>query len=220
VKEEQEVKEIVPLATTIVLPNILEIQSPLPRNGQHKNGMQLLFVGRIHPIKNLELLIDALKEMNSNEAYSVKIAGEGETEYVNALKARASGLQNIQWIGEVDGTQKFKLMSESDLLVLLSHSENFGNVVFEALSQGTPVLVSKNTGAGEYVRQHELGWVIDPSVKECQAALKEIAGDTSKREHIRMHAWQTIDSEFNPVRLAERYQRLYQKIAARNHLSL
>jgi glycosyltransferase involved in cell wall biosynthesis len=50
------------------------------------------------------------------------------------------------------------MLYNHDLLVLPSHDENFGNVVIESLSQGTPVLLSPFVGLHDYVEKNNFGW--------------------------------------------------------------
>lgn len=112
-----------------------------------------LFMGRIHPIKFIESLIEALGNsllfINSN--YKLMIAGECEERhnyYLNFLKKLIieKKLENkIKFIGHVKGLEKQTIYAKSIFTFLPSHSENFGNVVVESMSQGTPVVASKGT---------------------------------------------------------------------------
>jgi len=110
----------------------------------------ILFVGRIHPIKNLEFLGGVFKSLLSKLQAPVKllIAGPDDHAYAQQLKAYYQNLgvgEYVQFLGEVHGEQKDKLYRACDLFVLPSHTENFGFVVIEALAAGLPVVVSDNT---------------------------------------------------------------------------
>jgi glycosyltransferase involved in cell wall biosynthesis len=125
---------------------------------------QFLFLGRINSIKNIHSVFNALK---STENILFLIAGEAvsesEIKYLNFLKKEINKLKiqdKVKFLGKVDGSEKYKLLATSKLLVLPSHSENFGNVVLESLSQGTPVLASKGTPWSS-LEKNQCGFQID-----------------------------------------------------------
>jgi glycosyltransferase involved in cell wall biosynthesis len=135
-----------------VIPNFFDIikLEDFPKKNQ------FLFLGRISPIKKIENLIIAfsksiaLTEPGASD-YKLIIAGEYDNEYVQyfeCLKALIQSLSmndRISFIGSVSSPQKEVLIAESKALCLVSSSENFGNVVVEALAQGTPVIASHGT---------------------------------------------------------------------------
>ena len=111
----------------------------------------LLFIGRLHPIKAIDRLLEALgqSQVFRKSDYKLIIAGPivdktyGQTliELVNRLQLS----QKVSWIGQIIGEQKEILYANARLTILPSHTENFGNVVIESLAQGTPVVASTQT---------------------------------------------------------------------------
>ena len=76
--------------------------------------------------------------------YHLDIAGDGEESYIAELKnivSRNNIQHKISWLG-FHNENKFELIHQHDLLILPSYDENFGNVVIESLSVGTPVLIT------------------------------------------------------------------------------
>lgn len=131
-----------------------------------EDGPLLLVLGRIHPVKNLELAIDALAALRALPPFgAARLVCAGPTEdpdYLRSLEARARRLglsAAVAWPGLVTGTTKDALLRRADVLWLCSHLESFGNVVVEALAQGTPVVAVRTTpwqlldeeGAGRWV---------------------------------------------------------------------
>lgn len=109
-----------------------------------------LFIGRIHPIKAIDHLIHALNKSIyfKHSPLKLKIAGIGDVSYIEELKniTNLSGIQEkVEFIGLVEGVEKQKLYAQAYFTILPSHSENFGNVVVESLSHGTPVISSHGT---------------------------------------------------------------------------
>ena len=117
---------------------------PLARNPQ------IVVLGRIHPVKRLELAIDALWELHkTHPTAQLILAGPTEDPGYRARleqQAASRGLaQAVFWPGLLDETKKTELLSSAAVLWLCSHMESFGMVVIEALSQGTPVIATTQT---------------------------------------------------------------------------
>jgi glycosyltransferase involved in cell wall biosynthesis len=203
------VQESTPGARHQIIPNFLSLPVIEPVDqAETSQELKIIFIGRIHPVKNLELLLDTLCEFKS-VPWTLKIVGEGNAEYVDRLKTRYSEDVPIHWMGAVDGMQKFRILRDADLLVLMSHTENFANVVIESLSQGTPVLISDTVGLSDYVRKHRLGWVIHPSQQKLLQTLNRLGSQESTRKEIRSRAPAIIRNDFNPEHLVMQYIRMY-----------
>jgi glycosyltransferase involved in cell wall biosynthesis len=123
----------------------------------------VLFLGRLHPIKRLDLLASAFSEVASAipEARLV-IAGPDEGGHRAAIQPRfAHVASRVHWCGAVDGEVKAGLLSGAAVLVLCSDSESFGMSVAEALSAAVPVVVTRTcpwpaieaVGCGHWVAQ-------------------------------------------------------------------
>lgn len=148
-KETDEIKALFPYNKIIEIPNLLEL--PKKKNATIED--KFLFLGRIHPIKAISNLIEGLakSEKFRGSNYILNVAGkesESAKGHLQELKKQvtAAGLENkIFFLGEVKGNNKQELLSSSKFLFLMSHSENFGNVVIESLAQSTPVVASKGT---------------------------------------------------------------------------
>lgn len=108
----------------------------------------LLFLGRLHPKKGVELLIDAYAARcaASSAPPRLVIAGPcADPAYLAALKNRADRLcpeGSVLWTGMLRGDVKWGALRAAEAFVLPSHQENFGIAVVEALSCETPVLLS------------------------------------------------------------------------------
>ena len=108
----------------------------------------LLFLSRIHVKKGLEHLVDAAGALRDRGCdIRVAIAGTGDDEYLQRLRAQtaALGLQDqVQFIGFVSGTRKVSLYQAADLFILPTHQENWGFVLLEALACGTALLTTRS----------------------------------------------------------------------------
>lgn len=110
---------------------------------------QILFLSRVHPKKGIHFLIEAAAELRAElQGHRIVVAGEGEADYVSALKhqIRDLGLQDVvELVGGVYDAEKWRLFQTSDFFVLPTHSENFGLAIAEALASGTPVVTTVGT---------------------------------------------------------------------------
>jgi glycosyltransferase involved in cell wall biosynthesis len=106
----------------------------------------LLFLGRIHPKKGCDLLIDAfLKVAQRDPGLHLVMAGPDQQCWRAELEARvsAAGLtRRVHWPGMLSGDAKWGAFYAAEAFILPSHQENFGIAVAEALSCGLPVLLS------------------------------------------------------------------------------
>jgi glycosyltransferase involved in cell wall biosynthesis len=135
---------------------------------------KILFLGRVHPVKGLENLLEAWAQ-TSIKGWTLQIAGPGDQNYINSLLHRAKKLsiqQKVEFIGPVPDANKENLFNNVDLFVLPSFSENFGVVVAEALSYGLPVITTTGTPWAE-LHDHQSGWCVEPTVAGLGYALNE-----------------------------------------------
>jgi glycosyltransferase involved in cell wall biosynthesis len=123
----------------------------------------VLYLGRLHPIKRLDLLGEAFARLSTRHRdVSLVIAGEG-ARGVRAAAEQALGAarERARWPGAVHDRKRDALLAEAAALVLCSDSENFGMSVAEALAFGVVPVVAKTcpwrvleeAGAGCWVQQ-------------------------------------------------------------------
>lgn len=131
----------------------------ITRNKKKKKVINLLFVGYLLELKGVQYIIEAIAELVNKFEVKVHLRIVGEGPYTKELKKLAEYLnvnQFIKWEGFVQPSQNEKLMEfykNSDIFLLLSQSENYGIVVSEALSMGTPVIVTKRTALTEFLEE-------------------------------------------------------------------
>ena len=210
-EEKTKLQHFVDTARILCISNLLDL--PKSVVGQHKDELfiKLIFIGRIHPVKNLEMLFQVLSELHS-VPYQLQILGDGEPQYVHTLKSKTAHMPSIQWKGDIDGEEKFKLLANADLLVVPSHIENFGNVVIESLSQGTPVLVSDQVGNKDYVLKNNIGWVAPNEPQQWISALERIWSDLATRQQMRARAIQSVRRDFDKKEQVLPYIKMYEEV--------
>lgn len=177
---------------------------------------QIVFISRIHYKKGIEFLIDAWEQLHTKYPdWTIKIAGNGEEDYITTLQKRITQKRldhKIQILPPVFGDDKYKLYSESSLFVLPSFSENFGMVIAEAMSCGVPVITTTGTPWQE-LNSRKLGWCIDLSLENLTQTLSAaIDMGQEKLFDIGQQGSKYIQATYNYLSVAEKNKQLYEWI--------
>jgi len=194
----------------ILLPNIIDIPTI---NKVKLNKKNLLYLGRIHPKKNLETVISSFSQVSKSIHYKIKfiIVGTGDLKYINKLKNYAKKLKiedRIIFTGFKDQFKKLYYFKNAKYLILASHSENFGNVILEAISNSTPVIVSDNL-PWKIIKEYNLGFYF--KIKELNQILVE-AFNIDHKKYIRMFRLRNkFLNNFSAERNIHQYYEIYSK---------
>ena len=175
----------------------------LPPKRTDDGPKTFLFVGRLHPLKGLDLLLAALPA----DALLRVIAPDGGQQARYERLARQLGVADrVAFLGLKTGEGKLAEMRRADALVLPTRSENFGFAVAEALVVGTPAITTKGA-PWEGLETHGCGWWTDLDVTSVRAALADCAA-RPREELIEMgargRAWMCADFTWRAC--AERVQ--------------
>lgn len=147
----------------------------------------LLFLGRIHPKKGCDLLVDAFAQITASAPdLQLVIAGPDEIGWASELQARAAALgaaSRIHWPGMLKGDVKWGGLRAAEALVLPSHQENFGMVVAEALACGTPALLSRRVNIFAEVVSDGAGWAEEDTLDGTRQLLETWISLPDRRRH-------------------------------------
>jgi glycosyltransferase involved in cell wall biosynthesis len=193
-----------------VIPNLVALSEASYKRPQN-DVFTIGFLSRIDPKKGLDLLITALSKVTFS--YRLLVAGSGDDQYIESLKALSRTLNNeqhIEWVGWKIGKEKFDFLAQLDLFALTSHSENFAIVVIESLSVGTPVLISNQVGLYKYIAQNGYGWITPNELPSIKKYLELIYNEKDNRALMAGYMPGAIKKEYEPEGLAKQYIELYQ----------
>jgi glycosyltransferase involved in cell wall biosynthesis len=169
-------------------------------HGLDPDAPLVLFLGRISPVKNIELLLAAFGR-SSVKAATLVIAGPAEgSKYLGQLRQIVKSSQlgaRVKFVGPLYGQDKAAALGEAALLALPSLNENFGTVALEAMAAGTPVVVTETCGVAEHVRGPKLpdakfpdeakplhgagGLVVGLNADDMRAAMDSLLSDEALR---------------------------------------
>jgi glycosyltransferase involved in cell wall biosynthesis len=171
----------------------------------------LLFLGRLHRKKGIDLLLDAFARTVADEpALALVVAGPDDDGQLAPLQARAHALglgpQQLVWAGLLQGTMKWSALAAAEAFVLPSHQENFGLAVAEALAAGTPVLVSRRVAVWPRVVEAGAGLAEEDSAAGTLALLRAWAAATpAARASFRAAARACFAEHFEAAAAARRW---------------
>lgn len=158
-----------------VIPNGVDLPEPHTWAKPADRTRTVLSLGRLHPLKGLDLLLDAwriaTRELPPHSSWQLVITGPDEQGTRAALQRHAQrlGLANVRFSEPLYNAEKARALAAADLFVLPSRSENFGIVVAEALAAGVPVITTKGTPWREI--DGSCGWWVDVAAEPLARAL-------------------------------------------------
>lgn len=177
----------------------------------------VLFVGRLEPLKGLDLLVEALPLLAESAVLLVVGGDEQARDYVSSLQARAAELgvaDRLRFVGAVPHDRLPLYYAAADLCAVPSFYESFGLVALEAMACGTPVVASRVGGLPATVRDGENGYLIPwRSPQAFAARMNAIVTDPEGRERMSRNARRTAE-RFQWARVACDLDQLYTEVWA------
>lgn len=202
----------IPLRAPFVVPNGLDL--PTLASSSSRSSGTILFLGRINWKKGIDLLIDAIALVP--EAHLI-VAGNDEESLLPRLREQAERngtIGRIEFAGPVSGAVKQRLLETAVALVLPSHSENFGNVVLEAMAAATPVIVSPVVGLAGAVAESGVGFVVDRSPAAVATAVRQLLRDPDEAGAMGRRGRALVESRYTWTRVAAEMEHQYEELIA------
>lgn len=166
----------------------------------------VLAVGRLEPLKGLDILIEAIAEMTERDRVCVVIVGgdqraAGERARLRAVAERAGVLHQVHFVGAVPHAALGAYYNAADVVVMPSFYESFGLVAVEALASGVPVVASRVGGLTSTVGDGRTGYLVPwrcpgPFAEKLDLLLKNddlraSLGDAAARS-MEPYAWEAV----------------------------
>ena len=147
--ETKDILRIFPKAPRIIeAPNLpVAVSDSLTAQLKNVGELKMIFVGRIHPIKNLLFLLESLQKVNGKISLDIIATKDDDAYWANCEKQISELHQRIE-INLYLNTPHHQikpLLQTAHLFVLPTECENFGHAIFEALAVGCPILISDQT---------------------------------------------------------------------------
>jgi glycosyltransferase involved in cell wall biosynthesis len=168
--------------TDLFHPRRRSLEMRMRLSGGVPDGPLLLYVGRVSPEKNLELLGEIL---DSLPGARLALVGDGPAR--PALE-RALASRPVRFLGFLRGAELAEAFASADVFVMPSTTETLGFVVLEAMSAGCPVVAARAGGIPDLVHHEENGLLFDP--RRPAQAVEAVRALVESRGMRRFHASQ------------------------------
>jgi len=211
-KEYEEIRAFGLTAPVAIIPNGISISNSPVLNWKRSKRRTALFLGRLHPIKGIDLLIEAWSgvDKSTSKDWQLKIIGPDVCGIKTNLQKQVAevNITNIYFEEEITSVKKCVSLRESDLFILPSHTENFGMVVAEALACATPVITT-NATPWSGLMEKKCGWWVENNVNALKSALEaaialpdenlDSMGERGRRWMVKEFSWEKIAQDFVEV---------------------
>lgn len=193
----------------------------LPERGKFRrkysldaNQRIILYLGRIHKIKGLDLLAKAFADL-SKPLSNIKLVIVGPDDgYLPTLKKLVADLEisdKVLFTGPLYGQEKLKAYVDADVYVLPSFYEDFGVTVLEACACGTAVIVTDRCGTADVI-DGQAGLVVPHDREQLQHALLHILRNDKLRLQFGEKGRLLVREKFTWEKIAEQVERVYKEI--------
>ena len=180
---------------------------------------RVVFTGRLHPQKNLDVLLDAWPAVVRRTGATLVLAGQGPERDRLEEKARALGVApHVCFTGSVADVAD--VLRAADVFALPSVAEGMSNSLLEAMATGLPCVASDIGGNQDLLGPGPAGVLVAGTTPEHWAeSLIALLTDPDRRAGLGATARRRVDEEFAVERVVDRYEELYRRLIARHRTS-
>jgi glycosyltransferase involved in cell wall biosynthesis len=215
--DETEVKDVQryfgPGARVTLIPNFPATLPDKPVVADKKAGeLSLVYIGRIHPIKNTDYLIDVLAKAQGKISLTIVGSLEDRAFWQKCQQKIALLPDNITvtYAGELPNHELPAVTSRHHIFVLPTMGENFGHAIFEALLLGKPVLISDQT-PWRGLTAAKAGWDLPLQQPE---GFRQAIGQAAAFDQEEYSAWcgatrQYVEDYLKKLQLKDEYLKLF-----------
>lgn len=228
-EKEEYISSKLPLKKSIVIPNGfdpselgLKVSKGFFREKFliSKDKKIILFLSRLSWKKGLDTLIPAFaKVVKLNPDIILVLVGGDDEGYKKNIQLLITNyqLQNkVIFTGMLTGKDKIAAYQDADVFVLPSYSENFGNVVLEALYFNLPVIITKNVGIAPIIEKYKAGLVINKDKNELEEAIVKVLSDNDFVKNMGENGKKLLEQEFSWPQIADRFIKEYEEVIVKN----
>ena len=187
-------------------PPLLERDASTLMEGKRSESINILFAGRLIPLKHPEYSLRAVKRL-LQKGYNVKLTYVGCGDMEDELRREAEGINAVNFVGSVSPEEVRSYMDKANIFTFTSNSmEGWGAVVNEAMNSGCALVASDSAGAvSTLIEDGKNGFIYSNDDFEAfYEKLERLVCDRALIEHFGTAAYNTISSEFNAQIAAQR----------------
>jgi L-malate glycosyltransferase len=177
-------------------------------------GPRVMFTGRLHPQKNLPVLLQAWTQVADRSPANLVLVGPGNDRQQLTELARSLGIADrVQFVGAVDNPADY--LRAADIFVLPSVAEGMSNSLLEAMATALPCVVSGIGGNTDLIADGLTGRLVkEPTAEAWSKALLGLLENPEDARRLGIAARERIDQEFAHGVVVDRYLELYRRMLA------
>jgi glycosyltransferase involved in cell wall biosynthesis len=222
--EEEKVTAYLKLkARQFVIPNgidLEEIKSMEQSAESNAYENYILILGRIDRKKGFDILIPSFAKIcQDNNDIKLVIAGDDTTTYAQGVRKMIDDWkigERIIFTGQVAGGYKWNLYKNALMFVLPSYSENFGNVIIEAMACGCPVVISNKVGVYNEVAENNAGIIVETNSNSVVEGMNKLLNEINLRNQIAINGKSMVKQYYDINKVADQMIDQYRKILGDN----
>lgn len=177
---------------------------------ESENGaLRLISVGRLLIWKRFDLIIKALERCDNVE---LSIVGDGPERTSLEKLAEKICPGRVHFQGQLEKAQVFENLAGSDVFVLPSVGDSFGNVFVEAMACGLPVIGARAGGVTDIIDDGVNGFLIEPDSLDQLAEKIDFLRDAKERKRLSVESVRLFEKKFTWPRVFEKYQSIYKEL--------
>jgi glycosyltransferase involved in cell wall biosynthesis len=178
----------------------------------------VLFLGRIHPIKGLDLLARAFAGLvKDHPDVRLVIAGADVQGYQRSLEALLTVLRvrdKTLFTGHLSHNEKLAALSAADIFALTSYSEVIGLSSLEAMAAGVPVIITRQCQFPE-AAESNAGFVVDTNPAEIESAMRQILDDPEAARDMGQRGRALVSQKYTWGEIAKNMASTYEDVLSR-----
>ena len=204
---------VCPKEKVFVVENGVNIKKFAFKKKKQNNILNIIFVGILRELKNVEKIFPVLKVFAERRKYPIlTIVGRGDKNYISKLKSISKNLdinKRIIWKGYIPYLELPNIYAENDILLLLSHSEGLPKVILEAMSCGLKVICTRSFYVGGFLNEI-VEWVDveDDDEKIADQIIKALNKKIDFERFRQEYSWSNKAEEIDKI-----YKRLIEETA-------
>lgn len=198
-----------------IIPNAINAKIDFPeidiKQELSINGKYILYLGRLHKIKNLEVLIDAFLLLTKlYDDISLLIVGPDSGERNNLQRhIDLSNLsEKVKILHPIYGNKKFLVYKEAKMFVLPSLSEAFPVTALESMACGTPIVITNKCDLASVIHDSKAGYSAQPDMYSLFESMKRIICD-EQIEEMQNNAIKLVNQKYSWNEVIKKYLDIY-----------
>lgn len=188
---------------------------PSPLEGILPPRPRVVFTGRLHPQKNLPLLLHAWQQVVRKIPASLLLVGDGPQRSDLRQLATSLGIEHaVHFAGHQ--TDVLPYLRAADIFVLPSRAEGMSNSLLEAMAVGLPAVVSRIGGNTDLVAENRTGYLADPNdPADLARAILLLLRDPELRRRMGQTAREFVRARYSLQAIVDRYEGIYRELSSK-----